>query len=166
MFSLKSQVQTKTLTYTVNGQECIGECGPHENKKYWCTNKYIDLSVGEILLKWLQGIASLPYIDKGWFFNPSPPVQFSTEIKKELLCLEILHLREPLVGLLALFSFWYWTREGQLKKIPCSSLGCFGLTERSAWPGWRTCHNLFVKVALIGIAPHDPPATSHYRWHT
>ena len=51
LFSMEYQVQTKTLTYTVNGQECIGECGPHENKKYWCTNKYMDLSVGEILSK-------------------------------------------------------------------------------------------------------------------
>ena len=69
---------------------------------------------GEILTT-AQGIAWLPYIDTGWFFNPSPPVQFSTEMKKELLCLEICHLRWPLFGALAFFSFWYWKKKGKLK---------------------------------------------------
>ena len=38
----------------------------------------------------------------------------------QLLFHEILYLREPLVGLLAFFSFWYRTGEGQLKDHPVS----------------------------------------------
>ena len=47
-------------------------------------------------------------------FNPPPPL-FSTEMKKELLCLEICHLRWPLFGALAFLSFWYWKKKGKLK---------------------------------------------------
>ena len=58
----------------------------------------------------------MPMICVSDLFLCGPPVQYRNEKmptgETEPLFYEILHLREPLVG-----SYWYWSREGQLKKV-------------------------------------------------
>ena len=50
--------------------------------------------------------------ETGLYLRQAPLLPWS---QPELLFREILHIKEPLVGSLAFFSFWFWTRWVQLK---------------------------------------------------